>query len=650
MVMNNKGKVLGAMSLFSVFLFATICRAAISLSYNTGENYVSSNYQVEVIPVSTSLDIFNAKGTHRFWIDQQLIRDLSGQARQHIIDNYCIPMAYLDGYYSRIINIYDKSNILLCSGYYIKSNKNDPTPFDRQIIMADGFDPDNQRTINAIVVGDVYKNLVSPTPLSENYSIATPLSSGYDICFVDFSNGTDDVRNSAKAMLKLIEYGCSQAGGNPVVVGGFSQGGLVSRLALLYGQKKVNGVYSANIGNVNKFISVDVPQKGAAIPVSLQNTLRKSEEANKNTYTYDHSFVVPAAMQMLFESRECFASTENPTGKLSFEHDKFYNFIDKVNPNGPYPQNMKLYSLSIGCWGVPYPSAPISAEALKVRILFSWYYVNLYENELSPGSYYDYFKVGGDANVPGDGPVNSFPYSYLPLLFGINAVIPLGDVARDAPTASIDNDNSRYKPTFIPVWSAFGLSADTYRSYFNNSDMERLTGSMLSPFHKIDITNSRLAHIYFSPEVVGRLVGFLMDNGVTTRTINPIVAFKAVANCKFVTAENGGDAALIANRTTAGLWEKFVLTNLGNGYYTLRAIADNKYVTAENSGATPLIANRYYPSVWESFNIVNNGDGTVSLLALANNAFVCADNGGNNPLIANRTTIGPWEKFTMIPQ
>jgi alpha-L-fucosidase 2 len=40
------------------------------------------------------------------------------------------------------------------------------------------------------------------------------------------------------------------------------------------------------------------------------------------------------------------------------------------------------------------------------------------------------------------------------------------------------------------------------------------------------------------------------------------VSFQATVNSKYVTAENGGAAALIANRDTIGPWEQFDLITL----------------------------------------------------------------------------------------
>ncbi|MER5464640.1 right-handed parallel beta-helix repeat-containing protein [Streptomyces sp. NPDC002668] len=115
-------------------------------------------------------------------------------------------------------------------------------------------------------------------------------------------------------------------------------------------------------------------------------------------------------------------------------------------------------------------------------------------------------------------------------------------------------------------------------------------------------------------------------------------------NGKFVTAENEGTEPLIANRTSAGLWEKFDVTRLSGDQVQLRARANSKWVTAEDAGASPLIANRATPRGWETLHLFRNGDGTVSLVA-CNNLYVSSNN-GNAPLVADRAVKDAWERFT----
>ena len=126
------------------------------------------------------------------------------------------------------------------------------------------------------------------------------------------------------------------------------------------------------------------------------------------------------------------------------------------------------------------------------------------------------------------------------------------------------------------------------------------------------------------------------------------LGLRAHANGRYVTAENAGRSALIANRTAIGPWERFDQIDAGGGYIALRAHANGLIVTAENAGASPLIANRRVIGAWEKFKVVINADGSASLQAFINGRYVTAENAGRSALIANRTAIGPWERFDEV--
>jgi glucosylceramidase len=128
-----------------------------------------------------------------------------------------------------------------------------------------------------------------------------------------------------------------------------------------------------------------------------------------------------------------------------------------------------------------------------------------------------------------------------------------------------------------------------------------------------------------------------------------VVSFRAHANGQYVTAENAGASALIANRTAIGGWEIFDKVVNADGTISLRAHANNNFVRAENAGSSPLIADS--PTIggsWEAFDLVTNADGSVSLRSRANNLYVTAENAGASALIANRSAIGGWEEFDLI--
>ncbi|MET8910361.1 GH25 family lysozyme [Micromonospora sp. NPDC004551] len=139
------------------------------------------------------------------------------------------------------------------------------------------------------------------------------------------------------------------------------------------------------------------------------------------------------------------------------------------------------------------------------------------------------------------------------------------------------------------------------------------------------------------------------DHAALARLLGgPATSLLATVNNRYVTAENAGSSALIANRTVLGPWEQFDRIDAGGGFVAFRARINGRYVTAESAGAAPLIANRTAVGPWEKFRVITNTDGTTSLLSNADNRYVTAESAGTKPLIANRTAIGPWEKFRVV--
>lgn len=126
-----------------------------------------------------------------------------------------------------------------------------------------------------------------------------------------------------------------------------------------------------------------------------------------------------------------------------------------------------------------------------------------------------------------------------------------------------------------------------------------------------------------------------------------VVTMVSRANGKFVTAENGGDLPLIANRSVVGQWERFDLVRVSATDVTLRSLANGRYVTAEAAGTRPLIANRTSVGSWERFAVIPVDTATVALFSRADNRWVTAERAGQAPLIANRTVIGGWEQFEL---
>ncbi|MFE4664021.1 xylosidase [Streptomyces sp. NPDC056716] len=188
--------------------------------------------------------------------------------------------------------------------------------------------------------------------------------------------------------------------------------------------------------------------------------------------------------------------------------------------------------------------------------------------------------------------------------------------------------------SWVPTGSGF-LSLDEDGTACSSDYYLRLTGDggrMLKG--QLAVTATRPT----TPFVTGTSAGLPAVATVTLRSR---------ANNKYVTAESGGAAALIANRDAVGAWERFDRLDLGGGNIALRARANGRIVSADSAGAAALIANRVAINAWETFKLVTNSDGTVSLLASANGRYVTAPGAGASSLIASSTAIGTSEKFDL---
>ena len=99
----------------------------------------------------------------------------------------------------------------------------------------------------------------------------------------------------------------------------------------------------------------------------------------------------------------------------------------------------------------------------------------------------------------------------------------------------------------------------------------------------------------------------------------------------------------VANAVNLGL-----ITSSSLPVVSLRAHADGDYVTAENDGGSALIANRTAIGPWEQFDEIDEGGGQIALRSHANGLIVTAEAAGAQPLIANRTAVGGWEEFDLV--
>ncbi|MCC6818956.1 MAG: hypothetical protein IT245_08705, partial [Bacteroidia bacterium] len=166
--------------------------------------------------------------------------------------------------------------------------------------------------------------------------IAELQSAGYDLIYLDFHNGADYIENNAMLLVELIKrVNFIKCSSEEIVVIGASMGGLVSRFALSYMEKK--GIPHC----VRTFLSFDSPQNGANISLGLQHCLkyyRKKLPGIKDKF--DRKLDRAAARQML---------VQNSLSENGFkEHGDRIDLVSKLEGLGSFPSHCRKIALVNG--------------------------------------------------------------------------------------------------------------------------------------------------------------------------------------------------------------------------------------------------------------------------------------------------------------
>ena len=208
---------------------------------------------------------------------------------------------------------YARSGTLEYRIYYNLQNNNGTreSKITKPIIVLDGFDPGDIRKIYEDSEGylrdnsSIYELMKFNVSLTQTKNLVDSLRSetlGYDVILVNFPEGADYIERNAMAVIALLERVNGQLRDNGsdegIVMIGPSMGGLISRYALTYMEKR--GMNH----NTRLWISFDSPHWGANIPLGAQAKLYffgylGEREAAKESF--DTNFRSPAARQMLIE-------------------------------------------------------------------------------------------------------------------------------------------------------------------------------------------------------------------------------------------------------------------------------------------------------------------------------------------------------------
>lgn len=181
-------------------------------------------------------------------------------------------------------------------------------------------------------------------------SIGSTLNNlGYDIVILNFDDGGDYIQKNAFLLVQLIqEINSQKPNPDPLVVIGYSMGGLVARYALAY----MEG--NSLPHDTRLYVSFDSPHKGANIPVSVQALALTFSSPTYQAMFPDleaslKQFTAPAAQQML---RYRLSSATQSTGVVPL-NSTYVNFMTEMNAlNSCYgfPVQSRNVAISLGSW------------------------------------------------------------------------------------------------------------------------------------------------------------------------------------------------------------------------------------------------------------------------------------------------------------
>ncbi len=223
---------------------------------------------------------------------------------------------------------------------------------DNPIIILDGFDPGDSRSIVDIYAGLSFEGEnLADILRNEGFDIVILNAPAYTTNGKSIDGGADYIQRNAMVLVSLIQQlNADKIGNGELVVLGPSMGGLVARYALSYME---NNSLDAE---TRLFISFDAPHRGANIPISLQYLINYfAEEVGDATaqQVVDQLLNSPAAKEMLVDhlSGHLLAGSttqQDPTKLLPEGAPGFRNvFQDELDALG-FPQNIRNVAMING--------------------------------------------------------------------------------------------------------------------------------------------------------------------------------------------------------------------------------------------------------------------------------------------------------------
>ncbi|TYP96484.1 hypothetical protein C7447_10750 [Tenacibaculum adriaticum] len=248
--------------------------------------------------------------------------------------------------------------------YRIYYNDNNEI-IDKPLYIIDGYDPNDARKIDAEDYIDfdpdknqsIYQLMSYKDNSNNNVDLVKELNlKGYDVIIVNhpvykrgsktIDGGGDYIERNAYTFISLLRHIKSiQQGNEEAVVIGPSMGGLISRYALAYMEKKYaeTGEEKWN-HNTRLWVSFDSPHQGANIPIGVQKGIQYFAETLGNESAKEfinEELNKPAPKQMLVNHYT--NNTSFPVGAPNFRN-RFQNSLETLG----IPTNLRKIALING--------------------------------------------------------------------------------------------------------------------------------------------------------------------------------------------------------------------------------------------------------------------------------------------------------------